>query len=130
MSEITVHVPNSNLVPYATLKEKLHQLHARGLMDAGLVLVQTHAPSNVAVLQGYISQGELEFGLTKLVPTSFPVDLQVRVLGSQVEGDGDDVAPESLEVDLTPFVDRTPLSICASAPLEYAVEMFSKLGLR
>jgi chloride channel 3/4/5 len=96
-------------------------------MDAGLVLVQTHPPSTVPILQGYISQSELEFGLTKLIPHAFPADLQVRVLGSPVD---DDVAPESLEVDLTPFVDRTPLSICAKAPLEYAVEMFSKLGLR
>jgi chloride channel 3/4/5 len=27
-------------------------------------------------------------------------------------------------------VDRTPLTICAKAPMEYAVEMFGKLGLR
>ncbi|KAF2833062.1 hypothetical protein CC86DRAFT_441730 [Ophiobolus disseminans] len=129
MTEITVHVPASNKVSYELLKEKLNQLHQRGLMDAGLVLVQTHPPASVPMLQGYISQSELEFGLTKLIPSSFPADLQVRVLGSQVDAD-EDVAPESLEVDLTPFVDRTPLSICAKAPLEYAVEMFSKLGLR
>lgn len=98
-------------------------------MDAGLVLVQTHPPSSIPMLQGYISQSELEFGLTKLVPSSFPWDLQVRVLGSQVEI-SEGAAPESLEVDLTPFVDRTPLTICAKAPLEYAVEMFAKLGLR
>jgi chloride channel 3/4/5 len=127
MEEITVNVPVGNKVGYALLKQKLEQLHDRGLMDAGLVLVQTHPPSTVPILQGYISQSELEFGLTKLIPHAFPVDLQVRVLGSPVD---DEVAPESLEVDLTPFVDRTPLSICAKAPLEYAVEMFSKLGLR
>ena len=28
------------------------------------------------------------------------------------------------------FVDRTPLTICAKAPMEYALEMFGKLGLR
>lgn len=133
MAEITVHVPASNTVPYPLLKQKLAQLHSRGLMDAGLVLVQTQFPSPTSsttlMLQGYISQSELEFGLTKLMPSSFPVDLQIRVLGSRVDEDGG-VAPESLEVDLTPFVDRTPLTICAKAPLEYAVEMFSKLGLR
>jgi chloride channel 3/4/5 len=127
MEEITVVVPDENKVPYALLKQKLDQLHDRGLMDAGLVLVQSHPPSSVPVLQGYISQSELEFGLTKLIPSSFPVDLQVRMLGSPLD---DELAPESLEVDLTPFVDRTPLSICEKAPLEYAVEMFSKLGLR
>jgi chloride channel 3/4/5 len=127
MDEITVVVPESNKVPYALLKQKLEQLHDRGLMDAGLVLVQTNPPSEVPILQGYISQSELEFGLTKLIPSAFPVDLQIRVLGHPVD---DGPAPETLEVDLTPFVDRTPLSICAKAPLEYAVEMFSKLGLR
>jgi chloride channel 3/4/5 len=125
MAEITVHVPGNNLVSYALLKQKLNQLHDRGLMDAGLVLVQSHA--DVPMCQGYISQSELEFGLTKLIPSSFPADLQVRVLGHAID---DGPAPESLEVDLTAFVDRTPLSICAKAPLEYAVEMFSKLGLR
>ncbi|KAF2031989.1 chloride channel-like protein 3 [Setomelanomma holmii] len=127
MDEITVHVPTTNLVPYPLLKQKLTQLHARGLMDAGLVLVQCHQNSDIPICQGYISQSELEFGLTKLVPSSFPAELQVRVLGHAID---DGPAPDALEVDLTPFVDRTPLTICAKAPLEYAVEMFSKLGLR
>jgi chloride channel 3/4/5 len=34
------------------------------------------------------------------------------------------------ELDLTTFVDRTPLTLASSAPIEYAVEMFGKLGLR
>jgi len=125
MQEITVHVPASNTVPYDLLKEKLNLLHARGLMDAGLVLVQSH--TSTSILQGYISQPELEFGLSKLIPPSFPADLQVRLLGTPTNTDD---GAQSLEVDLTPFVDRTPLSVCAAAPLEYAVEMFSKLGLR
>jgi chloride channel 3/4/5 len=127
MDEITVHVPASNKVPYELLKQKLDQLRDRGLMDAGVVLVQTNSMGGLPMLQGYISQSELEFGLTKLIPASFPADLEIRVLGHPVD---DEPAPETLEVDLTPFVDRTPLSICAAAPLEYAVEMFSKLGLR
>ncbi|KAH7114331.1 chloride channel-like protein 3 [Dendryphion nanum] len=139
MSEITVHVPSSNTVPYSLLKTKLAQLHARGIMDAGLVLIQTPSPhSNIPVLQGYISQSELEFGLTKLCPpdpnppstdansTPHP-NLTIRLLGHLLDTDA---APEVLEIDLTPFVDRTPLTICAKAPLEYAVEMFAKLGLR
>jgi chloride channel 3/4/5 len=44
--------------------------------------------------------------------------------------EGEEGRAEALEVDLTPFVDRTPMTICANAPLEYAVEMFAKLGLR
>jgi len=129
MDEITVHVPQANTVSYALLRDKLEQLRLRGLMDAGLVLVQTHGSSTVPMLQGYIAQSELEFGLTKFDQSSFPnrTDLQVRLLGHEID---ESPSPRSLELDLTPFVDRTPLSICAKAPLEYAVEMFSKLGLR
>jgi chloride channel 3/4/5 len=126
MDDITVQVPPNNIVGLELLKEKLRLLKERGLMDAGLVLVQSHAPSNISILQGYISQPELEFGLTKLVPST-EEGFQVRLLGHAVD---DAASPETLEIDLTPFVDRTPLSICAKAPLEYAVEMFSKLGLR
>jgi chloride channel 3/4/5 len=129
MDEITVHVPLTNKVPFSVLQRKLDQLRGRGLMDAGLVLVQTHPHSSIPTLQGYIAQGELEFGLTKLVPRQDPAqpEFMIRLLGHLVD---DDPSPDTLEVDLTPFVDRTPLSICARAPLEYAVEMFSKLGLR
>jgi chloride channel 3/4/5 len=129
MDEITVLVPLSNKVSRGILEMKLRQLHSRGLMDAGLVLVQIHPSSEIPTLQGYISQSELEFGLTKLCPphSSEHPDFQIRLLGHLVDGDA---SPDTLEVDLSPFVDRTPLSICAKAPLEYAVEMFSKLGLR
>lgn len=129
MDEITVHVPLTNKVSVSLLNDKLAKLKQRGLMDAGLVLVQSHFPSETPILQGYISQSELEFGLTRLVPAPIPgqPDFQIRLLGHEVD---DGPSPDSLEVDLTPFVDRTPLSICAKAPLEYAVEMFSKLGLR
>ncbi|KAI4912740.1 hypothetical protein J4E90_006146 [Alternaria incomplexa] len=130
MADITVHVPTSNKVALTLLKEKLDALRERGLMDAGLVLVQKNG-GGVEVLQGYISQSELEFGLTKLVPgvlvSAQEEDVQVRLLGQEID---EPASPMSLEMDLTPFVDRTPLSICAKAPLEYAVEMFSKLGLR
>ena len=130
MDDITVHVPLENVVPYSLLRRKLDSLRSRGLMDAGLVLVQAHPPSSVPVLQGYISQAELTFGLEHLMPSiplsSSQQDFAVRLLGHTI----DDVAPDSLEIDLSPFVDRTPLTLCASAPLEYAVEMFSKLGLR
>jgi len=136
MDEISVHVPPSNKVNIDVLRSKLNTLKRRGLMDAGLVLVQSQgAPDRecVPVLQGYISQAELEFGLGKLVvPTTTMVpgqdEIQVRLLGHQIENGG--ASPQGLELDLTPFVDRTPLTVCAKAPLEYAVEMFSKLGLR
>lgn len=113
MNDITVHVPKDNLVSRHILEEKLNKLKERGLLDAGLVLVQD------GMLQGYIAEGELDFGLTELGEV-WNRDCKVRLLGQAEEG----------EFDLTSFVDRTPLSICAKAPMEYAVEMFGKLGLR
>lgn len=113
MSEITVVVPVSNKVSRKVLKQKLSQLHRRGLMDAGLVLVQN------GMLQGYIAEGELEFGLNDLGKI-YTDDADVRLLGDPTEGD----------LDLSIFVDRTPVTICAKSPMEYAVEMFGKLGLR
>ncbi|KAJ4380790.1 hypothetical protein N0V86_004152 [Didymella sp. IMI 355093] len=130
MDDITVVVPPCNTVPSSLLHRKLARLKNRGLMDAGLVLVQTHAPSSVPVLQGYIAQTELAFGLKDLAPhiplSPSQQDYNVRLLGHSIE----DVPPDHLEVDLSSFVDRTPLAICREAPLEYAVEMFGKLGLR
>ncbi|EXJ77799.1 hypothetical protein A1O3_10028 [Capronia epimyces CBS 606.96] len=120
MREITVEVPENGVVPRVLLAEKLHQLQRRGLMDAGLVLVQK------SMLQGYLAESELQFGLETL-GRSFPERCLVRLLSpttgmlsSEHEG----------ELDMSHFVDRTPLSICAKAPMEYAVEMFGKLGLR
>lgn len=114
MQEITVDVPKNNKVPRQLLKQKLDQLRSRGLLDAGLVLVQ-----NGDMLQGYLAQSELEFGLSE-VGKLHDTDAAVRLLGEAQEGD----------FDLSHFVDRTPLTISAVAPMEFAVEMFGKLGLR
>ena len=113
MKEITVDVPKDGLVARNVLAEKLDLLKRRGLMDAGLVLVQN------GLLQGYLAEGELEFGLDELGDV-WDGATRVRLLGTAIEG----------EFDISMFVDRTPLTICAQAPMEYAVEMFGKLGLR
>ena len=114
MKEITVDVPPINRVPRRMLEEKLEQLKHRGLMDAGLVLVQN------GMLQGYLAEGELEFGLTELGKGHSEAAL-VRLLGTPMQDD---------EFDMSAFVDRTPLTVCAKAPMEFAIEMFGKLGLR
>jgi len=113
MEEITVNVPKDGLVLRQVLQIKLEQLRRRGLLDAGLVLVQD------GMLQGYLAEGELEFGLENIGRIYAPTS-RVRLLGNADDG----------EFDLSMFVDRTPLTICAQAPVEYAVEMFGKLGLR
>lgn len=156
MRQITVDVSGGGHVQYGILAKKLQQLKARGLMDAGLVLVQ-----NGGFLLGYLAEGELEYGLNVLGAESshstnvFVVgansgltesDFDARspstshdasgVATSNHVEDGREMpgkrygAPDNEILDLSPFVDRTPLSICASAPMEYAVEMFGKLGLR
>ena len=114
MKEITVDVPLINRVPRRMLEEKLEQLKRRGLMDAGLVLVQN------GMLQGYLAEGELEFGLSELGKGHSETAL-VRLLGAPIQDD---------EFDMSAFVDRTPLTVCAKAPMEFAIEMFGKLGLR
>jgi chloride channel 3/4/5 len=113
MKDITVKVSPTGCVPKKRLAQKLLQLRRRGLMDAGLVIVQDEQ------LQGYLAQGELEFGLEE-AGYEYGNDAPVRLIG--------DATPE--ELDLSMFVDRTPLTVCAKAPMEYAVEMFGKLGLR
>jgi chloride channel 3/4/5 len=115
MLELTVHVPPSNKVPKRTLEEKLNVLKRRGLMDSGLVLVQ-----GAGILQGYIAQSELDFGLQELAQP-YPTQTEVRLLGSPTE-DGD--------LDLSRFVNRAPVCICASAPIEVAVAIFAQLGVR
>ena len=107
MREITVDVGPEFKVSKALLKTKLSQLKARGLMDAGLVLVDSNHR-----LHGYLAEGELDFAIHQdgVLKDDEPVDL--------------------LEGPLSAFVDRTPLTISAKAPMEYAVEMFGKLGLR
>jgi len=79
MSEITVPVDSDNKVPRALLQQKLDRLKERGLMDAGLVLVQ-----NGGYLQGYLGQAELEFGLREL-GRLYKREGRVRLLGDALE---------------------------------------------
>jgi len=122
MHEVTVHVPRNNKVPRRVLEKKLELLERRGLMDGGLVLVQGDG-----VLQGYIAQSELEHGL-KTFGQEFPADAEVRLLGhpTSMAEDGE----ETGEFDLSNFVDRTPIVISSKAPMEVAVELFTKVGIR
>jgi chloride channel 3/4/5 len=120
MEEITVVVPAEGRVGRAVLDGKVARLRERGLLDAGLVLVREVAGSERKELLGYIAQGELVGGLARAGGE------EVRLLRVEGGGGGD----EAGVTDLSPFVDRTPLSVCAQAPMEYVVEMFGKLGLR
>lgn len=130
MRDITVSVGREGSVQRDLLVQKLERLKERGLMDAGLVVVQ----EGTGMLRGYLAEGELEFGLQQLGQTAelgqahrvrLSRDDDVRdASGEQDDGEEQDV------LDLSSFVDKTPLMISALAPMEYAVEMFGKLGLR
>ena len=146
MKQITVQLGRDGFIKYNILEEKLTQLKTRGLMDAGLVIVDDNG-----LLVGYLAEGDLENGLHTF-DSRLDVTARVRILRSD-SGDGTiesstatmtnetsdvetgadtariDNSGEGL-LDLSVFVDRTPLTICADSPMEYAVEMFGKLGLR
>jgi chloride channel 3/4/5 len=107
MNEITVNLPADLRVPKSLLLTKLAQLKARGLMDAGLVLVSN------GMLHGYLAEGELEFVLS-----------EPGVLDEEEE------MVDLLQGPIAAFVDRTPLTVCGKAPMEVAVQMFGALGLR
>lgn len=108
MDEITLYTGPDHRVRKQMLKDKLGQLKARGLMDAGLVLVNDRA-----ICHGYLPEAELEFALGVVVELDKDAD-EVDLLGGV----------------FAEFIDRSPLTVTAHAPIEYAVEMFGKLGLR
>lgn len=139
MREIKVELSTDRLVSRKLLERKLNLLKRRGLMDAGLVLVR----KDTGMLLGYLAQAELEFGLTDLcggVPPNCVVKLfdeaQHQLMHDSIleAAEPESMPPSPMSgddvLDLSSFVDRTPLTLTASAPLEYAVEMFGKLGLR
>ena len=109
MDEIIIVLPSDYRVRRELIEEKLNLLNRRGITDAGLVLTFN------GKLYGYLPQGELAHGLDRAPITANQVCFF-------------DLAQEN-DIDLTAFVDRSPLMIAPGAPIEYAVEMFSKLGL-
>lgn len=116
MDEITVQLGPDGRASRKVLEAKLAQLKARGLMDAGLVLVNENG-----ICHGYLPEAELEFGLRLKEETRREVE------------EGEHAATPTVDLLCGPiadFVDRTPITIPSKAPVEFAVEMFGKLGLR
>ncbi|KAJ4088280.1 hypothetical protein NW760_013217 [Fusarium oxysporum] len=93
----------------SVLQHKLSHLQHRGLSDSGLVFI-----NDSGVCHGYISQYKLEQALQKIEKTD------------GVEESSD---INVLEGALADFIDRNPMTLSAKAPLEYAVELFGKLGI-
>jgi len=120
MDEITVVVDKSGCVQRTVLSQRLQMLKRRGLSDAGVVLVTSEG-----YLLGYLAEGELEYGLLqseKVVNVSTGAGQIVQLITKYGE-DGGDQGPESDKIDLSMFVDRTPMILVESAPMEYAVSL-------
>ncbi|KAF5005096.1 hypothetical protein FDECE_8416 [Fusarium decemcellulare] len=109
MEEMTVSIgPNYRVRP-STLRTKLTCLRGRGVSDAGLVFVNDQGRC-----YGYMSQHDLEHLLQMM----------------ETEGWEETTEVSLLEGTLSKCIDTRPLSVLAKAPLEYAVELFGKLGVR
>ncbi len=107
MEAVTVLTgPNYRVAP-SILRAKLASLRARGLMDAGLVLVNERG-----ICHGYLPEADLE------------------LVVQAIDEAGEEVELDLLGGMLAELINRSPVSVPATAPLEYAVEMFDKLGLR
>lgn len=124
MEELTVFLPSSHKVARRVLEEKVKTLQGRGLMDSGLVIVNAEN----GILQGYIPQRELEHGL-QVMGSSVSTEESVRLLPSsstidRTENDADET------LDLTRFVNRSPLTVSTSSPVEVAIQIFTALGVR
>ncbi|KAF5971677.1 chloride channel protein [Fusarium bulbicola] len=93
----------------SVLKHKLSYLQNSGLSDSGLVFV-----NDKGLCHGYISQYKLEQALQMIEKT-----------------DGVEESSEInvLEGTLAEAIDKSPLTLSSRAPLEYAVELFGKLGI-
>ncbi|KAK0619058.1 chloride channel [Immersiella caudata] len=109
MEAITLYTGPDYRARKSTLRSKLAKLKSRGLLDAGLVLVNEHC-----ICHGYLPQAELEYALGVLDEKGNVDDEDVDLAGGVI----------------SEFVDRSPLTVTAKAPVEYAVELFGKLGIR
>ncbi|KAK0648324.1 chloride channel [Cercophora newfieldiana] len=107
MADMTFHVGPEYKVLKQALSHKLHRMKRHGLRDAALVLVDDREQ-----LHGIISEAELDFAVNE---EGFLSDTE---------------AFDVLTGPMAPFVDRSPLTLNAGAPLEMVVEMFYQLGLR
>ncbi|KAK1997375.1 voltage gated chloride channel, partial [Colletotrichum falcatum] len=104
MAEITLGVGGGHRVRRDVLAEKLRKLKARGLMDAGLVLVNASG-----LLFGYLPEVEIEHAL-------------------QLEDEADEI--DVRDEIMTELIDRTPITVSAEMPMEHVLEVFGKLGPR
>lgn len=109
MGEVTVVLGDKDCrVEKRVLRRKLALLTGRGLMDGGVVLVNEEGH-----LHGFLGQAELEF-----------------IVGKILYGEEDGATVDMKDSAVAAFVDHTPMMLNLDTPLEIAVEVFGRLGLR
>ncbi|KAH7006603.1 chloride channel [Fusarium venenatum] len=96
-------------VAASILRSKLSQLQNKGLTDSGLVFI-----NESGICHGYIPQTKLQSALQLIEKT---------------DGIEESSEVSILEAGLAEAIDRSPLTVPSKAPLEYAVELFGKLGV-
>ncbi|GAO50863.1 hypothetical protein G7K_4982-t1 [Saitoella complicata NRRL Y-17804] len=104
------------------LREKIDDLETLGEDDVGLCLVGS------GLLRGYLGLKEIKACLELITDESALCTIDLEGPGNESLG----IEWEQLVVDpanLTPYVNRTPLTLHHSAPVTLAFEMFNKLGL-
>ena len=109
MEQITLRAGSQCRVLTSLLRAKLELLKDRGLTDGGLVIVNGRD-----ICQGYLAEEEVELALRSVDAMEERGVREVDLLAGEFAA----------------LVDPAPLSVPVTAPLEYAVEMFGKLGVR
>ncbi|PHH54389.1 H(+)/Cl(-) exchange transporter 3 [Ceratocystis fimbriata CBS 114723] len=127
-SSAAAHVPPGRAVDHMTALVDLHVLPATGhsitslqqmLATSSVQGFPVVADTNSAVLLGYISRTELASALTS---TSLRPETPAFFVapGSNINS----------ALDLRPWMDQTPLTLSAHAPMQLVVMYFQKLGVR
>jgi chloride channel 3/4/5 len=108
MEHVSMQAETDGRITIAELRNKLGGLSSRGLQDLGLVIVNEQG-----ICIGYISENCIAL---------------VMHFVNQRELEGHDTVGLT-DYDFEQLLDRSPFTISAKAPLEYAVDMIGKLGL-
>ncbi|KAF4994817.1 hypothetical protein FGRMN_5551 [Fusarium graminum] len=108
VTDSVIVVASDGRVRRSVLQDKLVNLKRRGFTDSGLVLTNERR-----ICQGFISQYSLEVLLHPDAGTNNVGESEFYVFDGA----------------LPSLFDKTPLTLPSNAPLEYAVELFGKLGI-
>lgn len=108
MMKVTAHLDTNNMLSICSVRESLTEIEARGLADLGLVIVNQQG-----VCQAYLPEVNIRSALCALDENERGGLSEMSLLDNNVRH----------------LMDPSPLCVSENAPIEYAAEMFGKLGL-